>query len=89
MGIADFMLVHDSYGVHACHVEQLSTVLREEFASLYRQSALAEFVSCQIDANRPSLTPAALNGLTQLMQKVPVVGDLNVCLMTEARYMFS
>src|SRR5207253_577142 len=36
-GIRHFAMVHDSYGVHACDVELLNRVLREEFVRIYSE----------------------------------------------------
>src|SRR2546430_9415439 len=36
-GIRHFAMVHDSYGVHACDVDLLNRVLREEFVRIYSE----------------------------------------------------
>jgi DNA-directed RNA polymerase len=40
-------MVHDSYGVHACDVELLNRVLREEFVRIYSEPVLQNFLDQQ------------------------------------------
>mgnify|MGYP000078827415 FL=1 len=43
-GITDFSMVHDSYGVHASHVDTLFAKTREAFVEMYEQNdVLAQF----------------------------------------------
>jgi DNA-directed RNA polymerase, mitochondrial len=42
LGIVDFAMIHDSYGVHAADTDLLSHVLREEFARIYQTNWLQE-----------------------------------------------
>ena len=42
-GIDSFSVVHDSFGTHACDVEQLGMVLREKFVELYSEDVLENF----------------------------------------------
>ena len=37
-GISDIWAVHDSFGVHPCHVEQLRNIVNETFVHLHRES---------------------------------------------------
>lgn len=37
VGIVDFAMVHDSYGTHSSMMPQLSSILREEFVSMYEE----------------------------------------------------
>jgi DNA-directed RNA polymerase len=39
-GIKDFLVVHDSYGCHAAHMEKMSRFIREEFVALYQEDHL-------------------------------------------------
>lgn len=41
--ISSFSVVHDSFGVHACDIETLGSVLREEFVSMYEVDLLNKF----------------------------------------------
>lgn len=43
-GLRHFVEIHDSFGVHACDVDQLRTALREEFVTIYRKPVLDRFL---------------------------------------------
>jgi DNA-directed RNA polymerase len=43
LGIRDWMMIHDSFGTHACDVGLLNRVLREEFVNLYSIDVLDRF----------------------------------------------
>jgi DNA-directed RNA polymerase len=55
-GLRHFAMVHDSYGVHACDVEMMHGVLREEFVRIYRKDVLTEFLKEQ-DIADPTFRP--------------------------------
>jgi len=38
--IKDFSVIHDSYGTHACNMDELAQTLRHEFVNIYRQDWL-------------------------------------------------
>ena len=38
-GILHFAMVHDSFGVHACDIDRLNRVLREEFVAIHSPNA--------------------------------------------------
>ena len=42
-GIESFAVVHDSFGTHACDMEDLSTVIRQEFVKIYSEDVLQNF----------------------------------------------
>jgi DNA-directed RNA polymerase len=42
-GIDSFSVVHDSFGTHACDVEQLGMILREKFIEIYKEDVLEKF----------------------------------------------
>ena len=42
-GITAMMVVHDSFGTHACDMAMLNTVLREQFVLLYRNDIMEDF----------------------------------------------
>jgi DNA-directed RNA polymerase len=50
-GIHHFAMVHDSYGVHACDVDLLNRVLREEFVRIYSEPVLQNFLDQQRKAH--------------------------------------
>lgn len=42
-GMSSFAMIHDDFGVHACHVEEFQKVIREEFVRLHSADHLLEF----------------------------------------------
>jgi DNA-directed RNA polymerase len=50
-GIRHFAMVHDSYGVHACDVDLLNRILREEFVRIYSEPVLQNFLDQQRKAH--------------------------------------
>lgn len=50
-GVCHFHVIHDSYGVHACYVDHLNRVLREEFVKMYTEDILARFRDEQCKRN--------------------------------------
>ncbi|HEY2382727.1 MAG TPA: DNA-directed RNA polymerase, partial [Terriglobia bacterium] len=42
-GLRHFLMVHDSFGVHAADVDLLNRVLREEFVGMYSELVMANF----------------------------------------------
>jgi DNA-directed RNA polymerase len=40
---ADFAMIHDSFGVHACDVDELHFVIRDEFIKMYSVNQLVRF----------------------------------------------
>lgn len=76
MGITDMMMIHDSYGVHACHVDTLHKVIREEFVKLHENDLLGDFkktLETYLDAEIPD---------------PPGVGEYDINNMLEAEYAF-
>lgn len=43
LGITHWMMIHDSFGTHACDVELLQVILKEEFVKLYSLDVLESF----------------------------------------------
>jgi len=43
VGITAFMVVHDSFGTHACDMDTLNAVLRIEFIALYKNDIMEDF----------------------------------------------
>ena len=41
-GISDFSMIHDSFGVHACFVDDLQEAIREEFVKMYSGNILGD-----------------------------------------------
>src|SRR5438094_5337908 len=57
-GVRHFAMVHDSFGVHACDIDLLNRVLREEFVRIYFQPVLMNFFKEQWQTHRDVALPA-------------------------------
>ena len=77
-GIRHFAMVHDSYGVHACDVELLNRVLREEFVRIYSEPVLQNFLNEQRQAN-PDLE----------LPELPPTGNLDIRQVIGSPYFFA
>jgi DNA-directed RNA polymerase len=77
-GLRHFALVHDSYGTHACDVELLGAILREQFVAIYSVDRLAEF-EAGLKAYAPEVELPAR----------PSRGDLDVTAVMSSPYFFS
>lgn len=80
-GLADFSMIHDSFGVHACDVDTLHYVLRQEFVRLYEVNRLEELQE-QLAASLPADLAADL-------PPVPEQGDLDLERVRESDFFFS
>jgi DNA-directed RNA polymerase len=77
-GLSDFAMVHDSYAVHACDVDVMNEVLRNEFIGIHRVFTPAT-LHAQIAAQaNGSEIPAP-----------PVAGELDLDAVRRADYFFS
>ena len=77
-GIRHFAMVHDSYGVHACDVDLLHRILREEFVRIYSEPVLQNFIEQQRKAH-PGLE----------LPDPPKAGDLDIRQVLESPYFFA
>ena len=77
-GIRHFAMVHDSYGVHACDVDLLNRVLREEFVRIYSEPVLQNFLDEQRKAHPGILLPDS-----------PRTGDLDIQQVLLSPYFFA
>ena len=77
-GVCHFAMVHDSYGVHACHVDLMNRLLREEFVRIYRKPVLGQFLAEQRFAN-PDVD----------LDDSPKQGSLDVEAILRSSYFFS
>jgi DNA-directed RNA polymerase, mitochondrial len=77
-GIHHVAIVHDSFGVHACHIDLLNRVLREEFLGIYSEPILPNFLKEQMKAH-PDLDLPAL----------PAAGDLDIRQVLSSPYFFA
>jgi DNA-directed RNA polymerase, mitochondrial len=77
-GLCHFAMVHDSFGVHACDVDLLQRVLREEFVRIYSEPILRKFLDEQRQAH-PDLD----------FPEPPEAGDLDIRQVIGSPYFFS
>lgn len=80
-GIKDFMMVHDSYGVHACDVPKMSKVLREVFIDIYQSDQLQIFLT-----TATKYLPPEYKGK---IPSPPEKGDLDITLVNQSDFFFS
>jgi DNA-directed RNA polymerase len=77
-GLRHFAMVHDSYGVHACDVDLLHRILREEFVRIYAEPVLQNFIDQQRKAH-PGL----------VLPDPPPTGDLDIRQVLSSPYFFA
>ncbi|PYR96159.1 MAG: hypothetical protein DMG16_28625, partial [Acidobacteria bacterium] len=77
-GIRHFAMVHDSYGVHACDIDLLHRVLREEFVRIYSEPVLQNFLDQQRKAH-PGIS----------LPDPPQTGDLDIQQVLSSPYFFA
>ena len=77
-GLRHFAMVHDSYGVHACDVDLLNRVLREEFVRIYSEPVLQNFLDQQRKAH-PGIS----------LPDPPQTGDLDIQQVLSSPYFFA
>ncbi len=80
-GLSDFAMVHDSYAVHACDVDVMNRVLREEFVRLHNEFTLASFYE-QVKAGSPAIRFTKKS-------TPPALGVLDLAAVKDAVYFFS
>jgi hypothetical protein len=68
-GIRHFVMVHDSYGVHAADIDTLNRILREEFVDIYSEPVLKNFLNELRKAN-----PGVKQDLTEADLELPFPG---------------
>jgi DNA-directed RNA polymerase len=77
-GVRHFAMVHDSFGVHACDIDVLNRVLREEFVRMYSEPVMMKFFKQQWEANPGVPLPA-----------LPPPGSLDIRQVLESPYFFA
>jgi len=77
-GVHHFAMVHDSFGVHACDIDLLNRVLREEFVRIYSEPVLMNFFKQQWQAHRDVGLPA-----------MPPPGNLDIRQVISSPYFFA
>jgi len=84
-GIDAFAMVHDSFGVHACHADDMARILREEFVTMYNEYDLEtlrdEFVKALEASDKP--------GLVAELPECPAKGNLDLNDVLQSDYFFS
>ena len=77
-GIHHVMMIHDSFGVHACNIDLLHRVLREEFVRIYSGPVLQKFLD-ELREAHPDLD----------LPDVPQTGDLDIRQVIASPYFFA
>jgi DNA-directed RNA polymerase len=77
-GIDAFAMIHDSYGTHACNTTRLSTILREQFITIYQVDWLKRLKE-EINAYAPHVQ----------IDDPPARGDFDLKQVLDAPYFFS
>ncbi len=77
-GLADFAMVHDSYAVHACDVDLMQQVLRDQFVRVHTEFTLAGFVE-QLKSSAPVVE----------LKQTPDLGALDIEKVRDSQYFFS
>ena len=79
-GIYDLSVVHDSFGVHACRVFELRTILRETFADQYSVDRLAML--------RDELVAQLPEDYADKLPPLPPMGDFDINDVRRSEYLF-
>jgi DNA-directed RNA polymerase len=75
-GLLSFAMIHDSFGVHACHIPELNTLLREQFVQMYQEPVLEYFFT----------RTCSVTGVK--LEEPPPLGDLHVEKVLQSKYFF-
>ncbi|MEW5249937.1 DNA-directed RNA polymerase [Microbulbifer sp. 2201CG32-9] len=76
-----FAMIHDSFGVHACHVDDMNFAIREQFVELYSTNQLERFRQQMIDMLPPDKADQ--------VPPPPAQGDLDLSEVMEADFFFA
>jgi len=95
--LESFSMIHDSYGVHACHVDLLQTVLRYEFVEIYETNQLEHIKGCvnnQIMMNNSQTTLESGKVIETEKHQVTtdtedLLGSFDISSVIDAPYFFS
>lgn len=80
-GITGFAMVHDSYGTHACDVQEMAILLREAFVDMYQVDQLQRFLD-ELKVQLPE-------DLAAKLPKPLARGDFDLEQVKEALYFFA
>lgn len=76
VGLTSFAMIHDSFGVHACDIPILNTLLRREFVQMYRQPVLESLFT-------------RVNNITGItLKEPPALGHLDRKRVMQSKYFF-
>lgn len=85
LGITDYSFIHDSFGTHACDMDDLSNMLREAFVEQYSEDVLGRF--------RDEIVEQLLrSGASELVEKIPPLpskGSLDLEAVKDSEYFFA
>ena len=76
-GVEHFLGVHDSYSVHACHVDTMQTIIRDSFVQVHESDPLGTFK--RSNEERTGIT----------LPDLPEVGSLQLGDVRNSTYLFS
>lgn len=76
-GITSFAMIHDDFGVHACHVDEWHEIIRREFYKLHTQHSVLENFKRELEES---------TGLE--LPEVPASGSLDLSKVLESPYFF-
>ncbi len=71
-GVREFSLIHDSYGTHANHVDDLHKILRKVFVDIYKNGDILQSIKSQLGAKT----------------EPPKLGKLNIEEVLKSKYFF-
>jgi DNA-directed RNA polymerase len=77
-GVHHFVMVHDSFGVHAADIDCLNRVVREEFVRIYSEPVLQKFLNEQREAHPDVDLP-----------EIPQTGNLDIRQVLSSPYFFA
>lgn len=76
--ITSWAMVHDSYGTHACDVDELHTCIRESFYEMYNNNSVLEDYKTTLEQEYEIELP-----------ELPETGDLDIKDVLDAEYFFA
>ncbi len=84
-GINDLSFVHDSFGAHACNMEDLNRILRETFIEMYSGDLLEDWTQ-EVRASLDDSLRAEFDDL--VIKHRPIMGGLDLDGVMESNYFF-
>ncbi|XP_019393958.1 PREDICTED: DNA-directed RNA polymerase, mitochondrial, partial [Crocodylus porosus] len=86
-----FVSVHDCYWTHACSVDIMNQMCREQFVELHSQPILQDLAQFMLQkyctVNFPTCKKSVM--LEEILSKIPETGDLDLEKVKESTYFFS